>query len=161
MTIKIDPKKAYDKINIFISEVDELQKESYVEGKEKYYGLDTRIRNFIDAAFSDNKQKKSSYSGIFFAVGGHTPTPQEEQEDYLQDLKRTKRHLMAWKEEIELCSEISSESNELSKIEQKIEQSSKVSSESGKVNKLKEQIEENSNVEYWNVEGEKIIKRKI
>ena len=26
---------------------------------------------------------------------------------------------------------------------------------------IKEQLEENSNVEYWNVEGEKIIKRKI
>ena len=26
---------------------------------------------------------------------------------------------------------------------------------------IKEQLEENSNVEYWNVEGEKIIKRKL
>ncbi|MBI2043468.1 translation initiation factor IF-5A [Candidatus Pacearchaeota archaeon] len=28
-------------------------------------------------------------------------------------------------------------------------------------NELKEQIQEGSNVEYWNVEGEKIIKRKL
>ena len=28
-------------------------------------------------------------------------------------------------------------------------------------NEIKEQLEENSNVEYWNVEGEKIIKRKL
>lgn len=120
MGLTIQPEKALEKINSFIAETDKLLQKNYSEGKEEYYGLDVRIRTFVNAAFSDSKQKISSYSGFFIAAVGHEPTHVEKQKDYLDDLKRTRRHLVAWKEEVELNFEVSSDSSKLNKIKSQI-----------------------------------------
>jgi len=121
MTLKIDAQKANEKIKVFLAEVEELLKLSYNEGKEDDYGLDTRIRNFVKMAFSDGNDKIKSYSGIFIAIGGHEETAEEKQRDYLNGLKRRKRHLTAWKEEVEVYIDTQQESNKVDKISSEIE----------------------------------------
>lgn len=122
MSLKIPPEKAMEKIETFIQETDKLLQKNYSESKEEYYELDTRIRTFINAAFDDAKQKINSYSGFSVVVVGREHTPEEKQEDYLGDLKRVKRHLVAWKEEIELNLEGIEKSDRLDKIRSKIEE---------------------------------------
>jgi len=122
MGLKIQPEKAMEKVLDFIQETDKLLQKNYSEGKEEYYGLDTRIRNFVNAAFDDAKQKIASYSGLAIGVIGRELTPEKKQNNYLDDLKRTRRHLVAWKEEIELNLEASEESNKLTKIKSQIEE---------------------------------------
>lgn len=121
MTLKIDAQKAKERIEVFLAEVEELLKLSYNEGKEKDYGLDTRIRNFVKMAFSDGNDKIKSYSGFFMAIGGHEETAEEKQRDYLNGLKRSKRHLTAWKEEVEVYIDTQQGTNKVEKISSEIE----------------------------------------
>ena len=124
MSLKVDTKKAPEKIDCFISEIDALLNKSYTEGDEPTYSLDIRIRNFAQAAFSDSKEKISSYNGFHFAFLGDEKkkTPDEEQDDYIKRLKQKRRHLIAWKEEVELNTEISSDSQKITEIKEQIEE---------------------------------------
>ena len=69
-------------------------------------------------AFTDHERKIRSYVG--FIVGGHRETPTEKQKKYENNLKQKKRHLVAWKEEIELNKEIKKDQSKLDKINSKI-----------------------------------------
>jgi len=120
MSLKIDSLKGKEKIEAFLNEVEELLKLSYVEGKEKDYTLDTRIRNFVKMAFSDGDSKIKSYSG-FWIGSTHEQTTEEQQKDYLDGLKRRKRHLTAWKEEVELYLDTQQDTNKVDKIGLEIE----------------------------------------
>ncbi len=122
MSLKIDANKAKLKIDEFLSETDILLEKSYTEGKEQKYGLNTRIRNFVNMAFSDSKEKIKSYTGLIFAIAGHQKNPYEEQKDYEDCLKKKRRHLIAWKEEVELNLDTTSESTKLNKIKDQIEE---------------------------------------
>jgi len=120
MSLKIEVSKANEKINQFLEEIEQLLKLSYSEGKEKKYDLDVRIRNFVQAVFTDSKEKIKSYVGFAFAIVGQEKTSAEKQSDYEDSLKQKRRHLIAWKEEIELNKEVKEETSKLDKLHSKI-----------------------------------------
>ncbi len=102
MTLNISTDKAEAKLKEFLAENERLMSLSYEQGRTGKSALDTRIRNFARAAFSDSQQKIKSYTGLVFAIGGRERTPQEKQDDYNESLGRKEQHLKAWLEEVEL-----------------------------------------------------------
>jgi hypothetical protein len=122
MTLKIEPEVAKKKIDEFLPEVESLLKLNHRDGQEKYYALDTRIRNFASTTFTDSKEKIQSMAGVYIAVVGYEKSEVEEQKEYIDELNRKKRHILAWKEEVELVMESLSQSNKVSKVEQEIKE---------------------------------------
>lgn len=120
MSVKIDISKAEKKIDKFLEEIEELLKLSYSEGEEKKYDLDARVENFVKVAFTDYKEKRKSYIGLIFEIIGEEKTSAEKQRDYENGLKRRRRHLVAWKEELELKKEVKEEKSNLDKLRSKI-----------------------------------------
>jgi predicted nucleotide-binding protein len=109
MSLKIDPYTASKKINEYLKEVDDLLKESYVEGYSKKSDLKSKIKAFITTTFEDNVTKLRNFSPQtinIFTVGGSGGSDavdqKELQKKYISDLYRIKRHLTGYNEEISL-----------------------------------------------------------
>lgn len=101
----VDLEEVRSKIESYLSEVDSLLEKSYSDGKDDMRDLDTRIRNFIRMAFSDGEEKLEAYMrSVHFAVAvlGYEETEEEKQEDYISRLGKIRRHLRAYKEEVDL-----------------------------------------------------------
>lgn len=102
MTLEIEPDKARERIDEFLEQIDELLEKSYKEGKDEKRSMNTKLDNFAKIAFSDGEDKIDGlYPSVTSATfGGRDPTIM--QREYEDSLKRKKRHLEAWKEQIEL-----------------------------------------------------------
>jgi hypothetical protein len=120
MSVKIDISKAEKRIDKFLGEVEKLLKLSYSEGEEKKYDLDAEVKNFVRVAFTDYKEKIKSYIGLIVEITGVEKTSAEKQRDYESSLKRRRRHLVAWKEELRLKKEVEEERSDLDKLRSKI-----------------------------------------
>lgn len=103
MSLNIDPNKALDLVDDYLSEIEELLKLSFSEGNSKKSDLDSRIEGFVRSAFESGDEKGySSSPSIFVRSLGHVPTENEKQKDYISSLKRMRRHLITFKEEIDV-----------------------------------------------------------
>lgn len=121
MTLEIDPDKARERIDEFLETIDELLDKRYDEGKEEKQTLSTKLDNFAEFAFSEGSKKKNSLhpSVRVSTIGGKSP--QKKQQEYEKSLKRKRRHLEAWKEQIELQDGTTSESDHVDKDYTEIE----------------------------------------
>ncbi|WP_231184709.1 DUF4145 domain-containing protein [Haladaptatus sp. DYF46] len=112
MALQIDPKKARKRIDEFLEQIDSLLDKRYNEGEDEKRSMSTKIDNFAEVAFSEGKEKKNSlHPSVRVATLGEK-SPGRKQEDYEESLKRKRRHLEAWKEQIELEEGMSSIDNE-------------------------------------------------
>jgi hypothetical protein len=124
MSLEIEPEKARKRIDEFLEQIDELLEKQYNEGKEEKRSMSTKLDNFAEVAFSNGEQKKSKLhrSIAVSTIGGKSP--QKKQRDYENSLKRKRRNLEAWKEQIELeegtTSQNDNRSKEYSDIEAEI-----------------------------------------
>jgi len=108
MTLQIDAHKARKRINEFLEQIDDLLEKRYDEGKDEKRRMSTKLDNFAKVAFSDGEEKKESlYSPAAVATFGQE-APHKKQNRYEESLKRKKRNLEAWKEQIELEEEMDS-----------------------------------------------------
>jgi len=102
MTIRINPKKALNKINFFLGRIDELLKLNHKEGDSQKSVLDSEIQGFLTSAFENGDKKGyTSSSRIFVGFVDYIPSESEKQEDYISSLNMMKRHLIRFKSEIE------------------------------------------------------------
>lgn len=124
MTLEIEPNKARERIDEFLEQIDELLDKRYDEGKEEKRAMSTKLDNFAEVAFSDGKEKKSSLHRSVGVVSLSEKSPRKKQEEYEESLKRKRRNLHAWKEQIDLeegtDSESGSDSGEYKEVEQEI-----------------------------------------
>lgn len=121
MTLQIDPDKARERIDEFLEQIDDLLEKRYDEGKEEKRTMSTKLDNFAEVAFSDGKEKKDSlHPSVVFATFGEK-NPQEKQRRYEKSLKQKKRHLKAWKQQIELEEEMISRNEYRSETYEEIE----------------------------------------
>lgn len=129
MSLKIDTNKAVNRIDEFLKQIDKLLDQSYAEGEDEYYRMSTKIDNFAETAFSDGeKKKKKLHPGV--AVARMNPSEAQKQEEYEENLKRKKRHLEAWKEQIQLEESVETDDgnqdnyeglrDEISKVQQEL-----------------------------------------
>ena len=102
MSLEIDPDTAKKRINEFLEQIEELLEKNYAEGKDEKRSMGTKLDNFAEVAFTDGEKKKDSLhpSAVAASFGGRSE--RKKQKDYEDSLKRKKRHLEAWKEQIEL-----------------------------------------------------------
>lgn len=107
MSLEIDPDKAMAKIDEFLEQIDELLDKRYDEGEEEKRAMSTKLDNFTKVAFSEGDEKVSKLHRSVGIIGG-TRTESEKQERYEDSLKRKKRNLEAWKEQIELEEDVES-----------------------------------------------------
>jgi len=136
MVLKINTNKAKIKVEEFLSEIEKLMKEPYSRNNEdKKTDLNARITNFVRATFQDPEEKINSYKDFVFFIG--EKTQMEKRHDYENSLKKKKRHLIAWKEEIELNEETDSESENLDEINKKIKKADLESERRQKVTESK------------------------
>jgi len=111
-----------EKLEELLEEVDELMELDYREGKDRKKKLDTRVENFLKKAFEDWEDKKESYYGPLFAVITGDKSHREKQREYERDLKRRKRNLETWIEEVEMMQEFSIDEKKIDKVEKEIEE---------------------------------------
>lgn len=120
MNIKINPKKALEKLDDFIERIDDLLTKSYNEGNEEKSELTTRIKQFIRYTFKDAEEKIQDFP--YAPISGYLEyeeSNEEKQLNYVSILKKIKNLLISLKEEIEISmgSEISQETiTELNKL---------------------------------------------
>ncbi|WP_414836418.1 hypothetical protein [Candidatus Nanohalococcus occultus] len=107
MSLEIDPDKAMAKIDEFLEQIDELLDKRYDEGKEQKRAMSTKLDNFTKVAFSEGDQKVKKLHRSVGVIGGKR-TESEKQERYEDSLKRKKRNLEAWQEQIELEEDVES-----------------------------------------------------
>ncbi|WP_157573526.1 hypothetical protein [Haloplanus natans] len=102
MSLQIDPNKAEERIDDFLDQIAELLEMRYDEGEEEKRTMGTKLDNFAEVAFSNGKEKKNSLhpTAVVSTFGKKSPT--KKQKEYEEDLKRKRRQLEAWKEQIEL-----------------------------------------------------------
>jgi hypothetical protein len=124
MTLEINPDNARERIDEFLEQIDELLEKDFREGKEKKKKIETKLDNFAEVAFSDGKKKKNSLYPAAAVITTKEKSPGEKQQDYEESLKRKKRQLEAWKDQIELEEEVASgggsEDNEYREIKEEI-----------------------------------------
>jgi len=114
--------KVVAKLDSFIADIDEALKLRYKEGKDAKENLDIHIRQFIQAAFSDGKEKIKECKGNPFFVLGSLGTPMARQEEYEEQLQRSRTFLNAWKDEAEMASEIEVDSPKIKKLKGEVEE---------------------------------------
>lgn len=124
MTLQIDADEARERIDEFLEQIDDLLEKRYDEGGEEKRTISTKLDNFAKVAFSDGEEKKGSlHPSAVFATFGEK-NPREKQRRYEKSLKQKKRHLEAWKQQIELEEEMNSrnqyESGTYEEIEEEI-----------------------------------------
>lgn len=124
MSLEIDPDTARERIDEFLDQIDDLLEKQYNEGKEEKRTMSTKLDNFAKVAFSDGEEKKNSlYSSAgIVSLGGKSH--HQKQRDYEESLKRKKRQLEAWKQQIELEEDVdtgsSSINGDYSEVEEEI-----------------------------------------
>lgn len=102
MTLEIDPEKARERIDEFLDQIDKLLDKKYTEGQEEKRDMSTKLDNFAEVAFSNGEKKRNSlHRSVVSATWGRTD-PRKEQRNYEKSLKKKKRELEAWKQQIEL-----------------------------------------------------------
>jgi hypothetical protein len=105
MSLKIDPKIALKKVDAYLEETEVLLGKSYKEGEGEKSELWLRIEGFLNQAFEDGTNKINQLIGFHVGVLGYVKSSAEEQRDYEDDLNKLKRHLMKYREEINLVLE--------------------------------------------------------
>lgn len=112
MTVEIDSDEAHKRINTFLGEIDELLDKPFDKGREEKKSLSARLDNFAKVAFSDGEEKRDSLhpSATVATFGGKSR--HKKQQDYENSLKRKKRQLEAWKQQIELESDLTTNESE-------------------------------------------------
>lgn len=129
MTVEIDPDKAHERIDEFLEEIDELLDKRFDQGKEDKKSLSAKLDNFAKMAFSDGEEKRDSLypSATVATFGGRSK--HKKQQDYEESLKRKKRQLEAWKQQIELESDLttneSGDDSNYTEIEEEISELNK------------------------------------
>lgn len=111
MGLQIEPEKAMRKIDDFLEQIDDLLDKRYDEGKEEKRAMSTKLDNFTKVAFENGDEKANKLHKSIAVLGGRK-SEREKQEEYEDSLKRKKRHLEAWKEQIELEEDFDSSSEE-------------------------------------------------
>ena len=104
---KIKPQIALQKINEYLGEIDKLLRLDYNTGKDQKQTLNHKIRSLITNAFHDSEQKLKDYDNNvnwFIAIVGEERTEQEKQNDYLSRLRDMKSLLESYKEELQMLS---------------------------------------------------------
>lgn len=111
MTLEIEPDEAYERIDGFLDEIDDLLDKQHNQGKDKKRSLSAKLDNFAEVAFSDGKEKKKSLhtSVVTGTFGGKSR--RQKQREYEESLKRKKRQLEAWKQQIDLESDLTTSEN--------------------------------------------------
>jgi uncharacterized protein YutE (UPF0331/DUF86 family) len=102
MTLQIDPDKARKRINEFLEQIDDLLEKRYDVGEDEKRRMSTKLDNFAKVAFSDGEEKKDSLHSPSVVATFGQESPRKKQNRYEKSLKRKKRNLEAWKEQIEL-----------------------------------------------------------
>lgn len=100
MSLEINPNEARKRIDEFIEQIDELLEKGYREGKDEKRTMSTKLDNFAEVAFSDGDNKKNNLHPVAATFGSRNA--RQKQRDYENSLKRKRRELEAWKQQIEL-----------------------------------------------------------
>jgi len=104
MTVEIDPDKAHERIDQFLDEIDELLNKRVDEGEKDKESLNAKLDNFAEVAFSDGESKRESLQYRSFIT--LNPSQREKQRRYNKSLKHKRDQLEAWKQQIELESDL-------------------------------------------------------
>lgn len=122
MTVEIDPDKAHERIDEFLDKIDELLNKKVDKGKDDKESLSAKLDNFAEVAFSDGKDKRESLQ--YRALSTFNPSQKEKQRRYNASLKHKRDQLEAWKQQIELESDLttnhSSNDSDYTEIEKEI-----------------------------------------
>jgi len=113
----INNQKKLEKINEFINECKRLLELNYKDGEEAYADLEVKLRNFLSTSFDDTARRMDD---CFFVVAVGTTYEQTELEKnskYVKQLKRIKRCLNAYKDEIEMEEGLSKKKPEEKKVD--------------------------------------------
>jgi len=121
---RIDPKKGIEKLNRYLEEIGDLENTSNKEGRKVREELDERIRSLVNIAFDDSKEKLSHYDtnpGFSLTTGMSEQEIDEAMDGYhYHKLELMKKHVIGFKEELELTLDTQGKTEELSEIEKKI-----------------------------------------
>lgn len=102
MGLEIDPDTAEERIDNFIKRIDALLEKRYAEGEEEKKTLSTKLDNFAKLAFSDGGEKRANLHRSVSVGTLGKESSSKKQRKYEQSLKRKKRNLEAWKDQIEI-----------------------------------------------------------
>jgi len=106
MNSAIKPEEALKRVNNHLEKADELLNKSYNEGDDEKSLLNTRIENFVRTVFKDdNKKLDDLYYDLNTTYAGSTSfreSKEEIQKEYIRELKVMKKHLVSYKDELEL-----------------------------------------------------------
>lgn len=121
---RIDPKKGIEKLNGYLEEIGDLENTSNKKGRKVREELDERIRSLVNIAFDDSKEKLSYYDtnpGFSLTTGMSEQEIDEAMDGYhYRKLELMKKHVIGFKEELELTLDTEEKTEELSEIEKKI-----------------------------------------
>jgi hypothetical protein len=108
---KISPEIALKRLENLLKDVKLLKTESYsVDSREKKNLLDTRIKSFIRAVFTDDEAKIKDYlPRARIRVSGQR---NDFEGEHRQDLNRMENHLLGFKDELELILESKDDFND-------------------------------------------------
>jgi hypothetical protein len=98
--------KATAQIDLYLAEIVRLRTLSPEEGREEYNLLHKKVEGFVRIVFSDSEDKLNSLNSFFYAIVPSQSAEVErrrQMEDYQHDLTKLQRHLIAYKEEIDLA----------------------------------------------------------
>ena len=108
------------KIDEFLKELGRLSTLNYKEGQDYLYALLARLKSLLKLIFSDGEARYRDCTG--FSISNEYKTPEEKQQDFLRDIKKSERHLIAYKEELQFQDEVDNSSTKLNKLETKIKE---------------------------------------
>lgn len=108
------------KIDEFLKELGRLSTLNYKEGQEHLYALLARLKSLLKLIFSDGEARYNDCTGFSISTGYETV--EEKQKDFLSDIKRIERHLIAYKEELQFQDEVDNSSIKLNKLESKVKE---------------------------------------
>lgn len=108
------------KIEEFLKELEDLIILSHREGQEQFYNILARLKSFLKLIFTDGQTRYNDCVG--FSISSGYETEEEKQRDYLDEIKRVKRYLIAYKEELQFQDEIVHTSTKLNSIEKDIKE---------------------------------------
>jgi hypothetical protein len=101
-----EKEKLLEVLTDYINQIDSLKEKNHGEGASDKELLHEKIRSFIRRVFPDSDTRLREFEGIHLMVPGIDRTEEEEEEwdqwDYLMDLNSWKKHLLAYKEELEI-----------------------------------------------------------
>lgn len=105
---RIGPKKALERINGYLSEIERLKKVGQVAGESEREDLNYKIKAFLNNAFDvpENKIREyDQYVNAFFEVIGKEKTYKEKENEYQQNLREMETMLKSYREELEMVNQ--------------------------------------------------------